>query len=57
LEKITKIITDIEFLQTSEGFLIAKNSPTVFVIAKHPVAFGATKEYFHNTGRAIAAKL
>ncbi|WP_066376885.1 hypothetical protein [Anabaena sp. CA = ATCC 33047] len=55
--KITKIITDIEFLQTSEGFLIARNSPTVFVIAKHPVAFGATNEYFHNIGRAIAAKI
>lgn len=55
--EITKIITDVEFFRTSEGFLIARNSPTVFVIAKHPVAFGVTNEYFHNIGRAIAANL
>lgn len=50
-------IADVEFLPTSEGFLIGKNSQTVFVIAKHPIAFGVTNEYFHNIGKSIAAKL
>jgi len=54
--EITKRITDIDFKLTSEGFLICRTSPTMFVIAKHPVAFGVSKEYFHNIGRAIAAK-
>jgi len=53
--KITKQITDIEFLATSEGFLTCRNSQTVFVISQHPVAFGATNEYFHNIGKLIAA--
>ncbi len=53
--KITQKITDVEFTSTSEGFLISISTPTVFVIAKHPVAFGATNKYFHSIGRAIAA--
>lgn len=52
--KITKTITDAEFLPTSEGFLTCRNSQTVFVISQHPVAFGATNEYFHNIGKLIA---
>jgi len=52
--EITKKITDIEFLPMSGGFLICKNSQTVFVIAKHPVAKGLKNEYFHNIGRTIA---
>ncbi|MEH1766977.1 hypothetical protein [Nostoc sp.] len=55
--RITEKITDIEFSPTSEGFLICQNTQTVFVIAKHPVAFGVTKQYFHDIGRAIAAKI
>lgn len=55
--KITEQITDVEFTSTSEGFLISRNSQTVFAIAKHPVAFGATNEYFHSIGRAIATKI
>lgn len=53
--KITKTITDVEFLPTSSGFLICRNSQTVFVISKHPVAPGLTNEYFHNIGKLIAA--
>ncbi len=47
-------IADVEFSPTPEGFFIGKNSQTVFVIAKHPVAFGVTNEYFHNIGKSIA---
>ncbi len=47
-------IADVEFSPTPEGFFIGKNSQTVFVIAKHPVAFGVTIEYFHNIGKSIA---
>ncbi|GBE94660.1 hypothetical protein [Nostoc cycadae] len=54
--EITKKITDIDFKLTSEGFLICRTSQTMFVIAKHPVAFGSTNQYFHNIGRAIAAR-
>ncbi|WP_392482421.1 hypothetical protein [Nostoc sp. C110] len=55
--KITEKITDVEFSTTSEGFSICKNSQTVFVIAKHPVAIGVTSEYFYNIGRSIATKI
>lgn len=55
--RITEKITDLEFLPSSEGFLICQNSQTVFVIAKHPVARGVTSEYFHKIGRSIAAKI
>ncbi|MBN3870541.1 hypothetical protein [Nostoc sp. JL33] len=55
--RITEKITDVEFSPTSEGFLICRNSQTVFVIAKHPVARGVTSEYFHNIGKSIAAKI
>lgn len=56
--RITKKITDVEFTQTSEGFLICRNnSKTVFIITKHPVAFGLKNEYFHNIGRLITANL
>ncbi|MEA5513912.1 hypothetical protein [Nodularia sp. UHCC 0506] len=54
-KKITQQITNVEFLPTSEGFLTCRNSQTVFVISQHPVAFGATTEYFHNIGKLIAA--
>ncbi|HYW17863.1 MAG TPA: hypothetical protein VE956_00880 [Nodularia sp. (in: cyanobacteria)] len=54
-KKITKTITDVEFLPTSEGFLTCRNSQTVFVISQHPVARGLTNEYFHNIGKLIAA--
>jgi hypothetical protein len=53
--KITEKITSNDFELTSQGFLICRDSQTVFVIAKHPVAFGVTNEYFHSIGRAIAA--
>lgn len=53
--KITKKITDIEFSITPEGFLICRNSPTIFVMAKFPRAL--PNEYFHKIGRAIAAIL
>ncbi|AHJ28208.1 hypothetical protein NSP_18750 [Nodularia spumigena CCY9414] len=52
--KITKTITDVEFLPTSEGFLTCRNSQTVFVISHHPVAPGLKNEYFHNIGKLIA---
>ncbi len=55
--RITEKIPDVEFSASSEGFLICKNSQTVFVIAKHPVSRGLTNEYFHNIGRSIAAKI
>ncbi|QSJ16248.1 hypothetical protein JYQ62_31605 [Nostoc sp. UHCC 0702] len=55
--KITKKIMDVDFTLTPEGFLVCRNSRTVFVIAQHPVAFGVTKQYFHNIGRVIAAKI
>ncbi|MBD2439921.1 hypothetical protein [Nostoc sp. FACHB-110] len=55
--KITEKITNVEFTSTSEGFLTCRNNHTVFVMAKHPVAFGLTKQYFHSIGRAIAAQL
>jgi len=48
-----RIAADIEFSETSEGFLSGRNSQTIFVIAKHPSAFGVTKEYFHNIGKSI----
>jgi hypothetical protein len=50
-------IADVEFSLTPEGFFIGRNSQTVFVIAKHPIAFGVTNEYFHNIGKSIATKL
>ncbi|WP_414575733.1 hypothetical protein [Anabaena sp. CCY 9402-a] len=53
--KITEKITSNDFELTSQGFLICRDSQTVFVIAKHPVAFGVTNEYFYSIGRAIAA--
>ncbi|MEH2372129.1 hypothetical protein [Nostoc sp.] len=56
--RITEKITDVEFSQTSEGLLICRNnSKTVFIIAKHPVAFGLKNEYFHNIGRLTTANL
>ncbi|MEH1912541.1 MAG: hypothetical protein V7L05_15845 [Nostoc sp.] len=55
--RVTEKITDVKFSPTSEGFLICRNSQTVFVIAKHPVARGVTSEYFHKIGRSIAAKI
>jgi len=51
-----KKLTDVEFLPTIEGFLVGKNSQTIFVIAKHPVAFGTSNEYFHNIGKLITSK-
>ncbi|MBE9198222.1 MULTISPECIES: hypothetical protein [unclassified Nodularia (in: cyanobacteria)] len=51
---ITRTITDVEFLPTSSGFLTCRNSQTVFVISKHPVANGLKNEYFHNIGKLIA---
>ena len=51
--KITQQITNVEFLLTSEGFLTCRNGQTVFVISQHPVAFGATTEYFHNIGKYL----
>ncbi|RUT06044.1 hypothetical protein DSM106972_032500 [Dulcicalothrix desertica PCC 7102] len=48
-------IADVEFLPTSEGFLIGRSNQTVFTIVKHPTAFGVTNEYFHNIGKSIAA--
>jgi len=48
-----KIAADIEFSKTPEDFSIGRNSQTIFVIAKHPSAFGVTKEYFHNIGKSI----
>jgi hypothetical protein len=53
--KITKKITDVEFYLPSEGFLICRNSPTIFVMAKFPRAL--RNEYFHNIGREVAATL
>lgn len=50
-------IADVEFLPTSEGFFIGRNSHTIFIIAKHPTSIGITNEYFHNIGKLIAAKL
>lgn len=50
-------IADVEFSLTPEGFFIGRNSQTVFVIAKHPIAFGVTNEYFHNIGKSIATEL
>jgi hypothetical protein len=55
--KITEKITDTEFLPTQEGFLICKSSPTVFVIAKHPVCPGVSNQYFDSIGKSIAANL
>jgi len=55
--RITEKVTNEQFTSTSEGFLICRTNQTVFVIAKHPVAFGVTKQYFHNIGKAIAAKV
>lgn len=51
-----KKIINQEFLPTKDGFLVGENRQTLFVIAKHPVAFGTSNEYFHNIGRLIASK-
>lgn len=48
-------ITSVEFSSSPEGLLIGKNCHTLFVIAKHPIAFGVPNEYFHNIGKSIAA--
>ncbi|MEH1821042.1 MAG: hypothetical protein V7L31_18510 [Nostoc sp.] len=57
--KITENITNIEFTKPSESsledFFISRNNQTVFVMAKFPRAL--PNEYFHNIGRAIAAKI
>ncbi|WP_427161592.1 hypothetical protein ACQFX9_08560 [Aliinostoc sp. HNIBRCY26] len=55
--KITQQITNVEFTSTPEGFSLCRDSQTVFVIAKHPVAFGVTNEYFSQIGKAIAAQV
>ncbi|BAZ12710.1 hypothetical protein NIES4071_45420 [Calothrix sp. NIES-4071] len=52
-----KKIAEVDFLETSEGFLIGTNSQTVFVIAKHPTSRGVTNQCFDNIGKSIAAKL
>jgi hypothetical protein len=58
-------IADIEFqriefasTETSKKhhFFIGEHNQTVFVIAKHPVAFGVTNDYFHYIGKSIADK-
>lgn len=53
--------TKIEFSQTEYSkkhyFFIGKNNHTIFVMAKHSVAFGVTNEYFHYIGKSIADKL
>ncbi len=51
-----KKLTNVEFLPTNAGFLVGKNSQTVFVIAKHPVAFGTSNEYFHSIGKLITSE-
>jgi len=38
-------------------FFICKNNHTIFVMAKHSVAFGVTNDYFHYIGKSIADKL
>lgn len=39
-----------------DGFLVAQNADTLFVISNHPAAKGVTNEYFHQIGRVIAAR-
>ena len=53
--------TKIEVAKTEDSkkhyFFIGKNNQTVFVMAKHSVAFGVTSDYFHYIGKSITAKL
>ncbi|MEA5551557.1 hypothetical protein VB713_11290 [Anabaena cylindrica UHCC 0172] len=54
-------IADVEFTKIDyskkEYFFIGRNNQTVFIIAKHSVAFGTTNDYFHYIGKSITAKL
>ncbi len=53
--------TKIEVAKTEDSkkhyFFIGKNNQTVFVMAKHSVAFGVTSDYFHYIGKSITTKL
>ncbi|MBD2694520.1 hypothetical protein [Anabaena catenula] len=53
--------TKIEVAKTEDSkkhyFFIGENNQTVFVMAKHSVAFGVTSDYFHYIGKSITTKL
>jgi hypothetical protein len=40
--------------KSSEGVNFAVNNSTIFIFSKHPVAHGATNEYFYSIGKLIA---
>ncbi len=48
-------IAGLQFTHISDGFAIAKNVGTRFVICKHPAVQGITNEYFETIGRRLAA--
>jgi len=39
--------------KSSEGVLLGVNNSTLFISSKHPVAHGATNEYFYSIGKLI----
>jgi hypothetical protein len=39
--------------KSSEGVSFAVNNSTIFITSKHPVAHGATNEYFYSIGKLI----
>ena len=41
--------------KSSDGVIFAMKDSTIFVSSKHPVAHGATNEYFYNIGNIIRA--
>jgi hypothetical protein len=40
--------------KSPEGVTFSANNSTIFISSKHPVAHGATNEYFQNIGKLIA---
>jgi hypothetical protein len=55
-----KQIAGVEFSTTTIGtnvYHTGSNDQTLFVIVTHPVTWGITKDYFHQIGNDIAAKL
>ena len=47
----------LQWTTDAKGVAWAHNDGTLFVITKHPVAFGLGNKYFEAVGRMIAEKL
>ncbi|MGD0003491.1 MAG: hypothetical protein ABSE06_04605 [Anaerolineaceae bacterium] len=54
--KYWKDIAEVDFTEESpDGIFLGRAQDTVFIIVKHPVAFGIKNDYFHRVGKLIVA--